>query len=341
MAAYSLLGLASKRPPTLEIGEEIRTGSYRVLYEGELDGKPVAIRKVDLLQLRMDFASVIVEEALLMKQLSHPHIVKVLEVYESKEEGPVVVMEKMHGNLRRYLKHHAGKLSRKRQVAISLQIADAIHYLHSQQPPVVRRNLNDHYILLSRDGTAKLGRCTYVARIPPAGFFVESLSDLGPYVPPEALLENAHYNEKVDIFSLGVVMLEVATQRYPMVSQSELIEVDTIPEVDHHAEHLSLLPEDHPLKPIILQCLRDDPRERPDSGAVLRMLSGGETTSRHSVCGQVLHSAPILSVSLLLCILKEIGLDRLACNTEKCESTGQIAFAGVCGSTLMLDTGTL
>ena len=52
-----------------------------------------------------------------------------------------------------------------------------------------------------------------------------------------------------------------------------------IPEIQRRAKDLSRLPEDHPLKPIILQCLRDDPGERPDSGAVFRMLSEGETFS--------------------------------------------------------------
>ena len=72
-----------------------------------------------------------------MKQLSHAHIVKFMEIYYSKD-GPVVVMERMQKNLRirQYLTNFAGKLSRERQITMCLQIADAVHYLHSQQPPV-------------------------------------------------------------------------------------------------------------------------------------------------------------------------------------------------------------
>ena len=92
-------------------------------------------------------------------------------------------------------------------------------------------------------------------------------------MPPESLVKNAHYNEKIVVFSLGVLMLEIATQQ---LSLCEPPEIGTVPEINRRAKDLSLLPEDHPLKSIILQCLRD-PRERPNSGTVLRMLKEGET----------------------------------------------------------------
>ena len=89
-------------------------------------------------------------------------------------------------------------------------------------------------------------------------------------------MADSHYNEKIDVFSLGVLMLEIATQYLFLPGTSG---IGTTPEIQRHAEDLSQLPEDHPLKPIILQCLRDDPGERPDSGAVFRMLSEGESFS--------------------------------------------------------------
>ena len=270
-------------PTSLKIGKEIRRTNCGVVCAGELNGESVAVRKIDpALRQRRDVTMLIVEEALLMKQLSHPHVVKFFEVYYSKEDGPVYVMERMCHNLRKHLALNRGKLSRERQIDICLQISDAVHYLHSQQPMVVRRNLSDLYIWFSEDGTVKLGGCTHVARLPPSGFFVtDPLLHLSPYMPPEALLPYSRYNEKVDIFSLGVVMLQVATQQFPTVSRSELTGSCTSSEIDRRTEDLSLVPEDHPLKPIILQCLRDDPEERPNSGTVLRLLSEGERYRLH------------------------------------------------------------
>ena len=244
-------GLASV-PTSLKIGEEVKSGFLGVIYEGELNGESVAIREINpfLIQSERHILH-IVEQALLMKQLNHPHIVKIIEIFYSKEKGPLVVMERMYDNLAMHLAFNRKRLSRERQIDICLQIADAVHYLHSQQPPVVGRNLSPIYILFSEDGsTTKLGGCL--------GFFV----DPSPWDFPRKEIHTC--NEMGDIFSLGVVMFQVATQR----SQRPV------------EEDLSRLPEDHPLKPIILQCLRDDPGERPDSGAVLRMLNEGEITAR-------------------------------------------------------------
>ena len=164
---------------------------------------------------------------------------------------------------------------RQRQIDFCLQIADAVHYLHSQQPPVVYRDLSVKKVL-TLDGILKLGSSLLAARLPSCGYFDDRAPGVIPYMPPEALVDRPHYNENIDVFSLGVLMLEIATQ-YPSVHK--IFGVGMIPEIQRRAKDLSRLPEDHPLKPIILQCLRDDPGERPDSGAVFRMLSEGETFS--------------------------------------------------------------
>ena len=257
----------------------IGRGPFTLVCEGKLNGIVVAVKRMDPLR-RTELAQTFLQGGCLLKQLSHPHILKIFEVYESKEDGPIIVMEKLDQNLEDHLHRYAGKLSRKRQIAMCLQIADAVHYLHSQQPPVVYREVSSLRVLLSEQGILKLGTSMTVARLPPSGYFDDSNLEVYVhpravlYMPFEALMENAHYNEEIDIFSLGVLMLEIAIQQRPSCGLSG---IGTVPEIDHHGNDLSLLLEDHPLKPVILQCLRDDPRERPDSGTVLRMLKEGET----------------------------------------------------------------
>ena len=269
-----------KRPGwKLTIDKEIGSGAYAVVYEGKLNKKPVAVKKMHPLLLVLEgvteLSQSFLQSAVLLKQLGHPHIVEFIEFYDSKDGDHALVMERLDCNLRNYLERHTGKLSRERQIDICLQMADVVHYLHSQQPPVVHRDLAAKNVLLSPDGVLKLGSCRSAARMPSCGYFDVQAPGTLMYMPPEALvIGNAHYNEKIDIFSFGVLMLEIATQCSPSV---KLPGLGTVPEIDRRAKDLSLLPEDHPLKPIILQCLRDDPGERPDSGAVFRMLSEGET----------------------------------------------------------------
>ena len=273
---------AVAKPPKsgveLKIDSEISRGAFCIVCEGKLNGKQVAVKKIHPLLLKNKALSrELVQSAHLLKQLSHPHMVKIIEFHHSEDGDHAIVMERLDCNLMEYLKDHEGRLSRQRQIDFCLQIADAIHYLHSQQPPVVYRDLSARNVLvLMLDDILKLGSCLQAARLPSCGYFDERAPGALLYMPPEALVDLPHYNEKIDVFSLGVLMLEIATQK---LSSAVFVNIGTTPEIQRRAEHLSHLPEDHPLKPIILQCLRDDPGERLDSEAVFRMLSEGETPS--------------------------------------------------------------
>ena len=283
------LAKPSKSDGKLKIREEIGRGAYAKVCEGVLNGKQVAVKRIHSLLLESSdsdkgqISQQFLQSAHLLKQLSHPHIVKFIEFYRFEDGDHAIVMERLDCNLRGYLKRNAGRLSRQRQIDFCLQMADAVHYLHSQQPPVVYRNLSANTVLMLDGGVLKLGSCLEVARLPSCGYFDDRQPGALLYMPPEALVANSHYNEKIDTFSLGVLMLEIALQylSFPGISG-----IGTTPEIDRRAKDLSHLPEDHPLKPIILQCLRDNPGERPDSGAVFRMLSEGETFSQ-SQCNLV------------------------------------------------------
>ena len=100
---------------------------------------------------------------------------------------------------------------------------------------------------------------------------------------PEALRQPFYYNEKLDMFSLGVLMLEIATQQSPRVS---LVGIGVTPELQRRGEDLSKLDEDHPLHPLILSCLNDNPKERPNIEAVhtelLAMVEGVEVILIHT-----------------------------------------------------------
>ena len=272
------------KPPKLSIGNVIGTGAFCVVYEGEWNGNPAAIKRPHPQSpqagerqdqpKKKSYRDVLWNAGLLLKQLNHRHIVKFFELSESKEFGLVLVQERMRRTLKEYLKRHAGKLSRQRQIDMCLQIADVVHYVHSQQPPVVCRDLSRLNFYLSPDDMLKFCPSMKASRMPSCGFFDKLPSGLVSYMPPEAVVIEPHYNEKVDVFSMGVLILEIATQHFATIALSN---IGKVPEIDRRVKDLSLLPEDHPLKPIILQCLRDDPGERPNSGAVFKMLSEGET----------------------------------------------------------------
>ena len=114
----------------LKIDSEISRGASCIVCEGKLNGKQVAVKRLYPLLLKYKAQSrELVQSAHLLKQLSHPHIVKIIEFHHSEDGDHLLVMERLDCNLMEYLKDHAGRLSRHRQIDFCLQIADAIKLL--------------------------------------------------------------------------------------------------------------------------------------------------------------------------------------------------------------------
>ena len=278
----------SPKPPSLKIREEISRGAYGSVHCGELDGRPVAVKRIHRLLLEAargqgDFEQVMTDfkrECQLLETLDHPHVVDFRGAfYDETTDEPVVVMERMKDNLREFLKKNRG-LSRQRQLEICLGIVRGLRFLHTHTPPIVYRDLTDKNIMLSKDGMVKIGDLGQSRlKANNAVYFNTAQPGAIPFMPPEAMQEQSRYNEKLDIFSLGVLMLEVATQQPPRVG---LVGIGRDKEIVRRREDLSKLEEEHPLKPLILSCLEDDPKERPDIVAVhtqlLAMVEGVEVS---------------------------------------------------------------
>ena len=268
--------LFSSPPSNLSISdqEEIDRGAYGSVYPGELAGIPVAVKRIHptLLQaeseqgrrVRQDFKA----ECQRLKDIGdHPNVVGFLGAYQDGK-GPFLVMERMSQNLQWFLETNRESLRLQQQLQLCLDIATGLKFLHSQSPPVVHRDLSARNVLLDEAGRAKIGDLGQ-SKLKTAAFFQTRQPGAVPYMPPEALRDQPLYNEKVDIFSFGVLMLEVATQSAPSVS---LEGINTIPEEDRRHNDLESLPEDHPLEPLIRVCLMNNPAGRPDAATLLKNL---------------------------------------------------------------------
>ena len=263
------------KPPSLRIREEISRGAYGSVHSGELHGRPVAVKKIHHLLLEAsrgqgDFGQVMADfkrECQLLEQINHPHVVDFCGAfYDESTDEPVLVMERMQENLRDFLERSQNDLSEQRQLQICLEIVRCLRFLHTHTPPIVHRDLTDKNVMFSRDGLVKVGDLGQSRlKTNNAEYFNTAQPGAIPFMPPEAMQEQSRYNEKLDIFSLGVLMLEVATQQPPRVG---LVGIGRDPEIQRRRQDLSKLTENHPLKPLILSCLKDNPKERPDVMAV-------------------------------------------------------------------------
>ena len=90
------------------------------------------------------------------------------------------------------------------------------------------------------------------------------------YLPPEARVSHLKFSEKSDIFSLGVLVVQIITREAPAPSSQQ--QLAPLSEVDRRYQHIQKIASTHPLRDIVLQCLKDTAMERPTAKKVVTKL---------------------------------------------------------------------
>ena len=107
------------------------------------------------------------------------------------------------------------------------------------------------------------------------------------YMSPEALAEPPSYTTKLDIFSCGVLFVQLITRKFPNPGpRTYTVEVPNdhrfptgrvhvdVPELERRKEHLDLISSTHPLLMVALDCLKDKEDPRPMAEQLCSRLIG-------------------------------------------------------------------
>jgi serine/threonine protein kinase len=150
-------------------------------------------------------------EAKILKRLNHPHIIKLIQCFSYDSQSYLVLEYLQHGDLGHYLRN-TGKMNEKTASNVVFQIANALDYLH--RSGIYHRDVKPDNVLLGSIG--KKGIFCKLADFDSAGFIIsrdrEPFGTL-PYMAPEMFEQN--YNEKVDLWSLGVCLFRMLTGHLP------------------------------------------------------------------------------------------------------------------------------
>lgn len=148
-------------------------------------------------------------EPKLLKDLQHPGIPKVIDIF-IENENLYMVEDYIAGENLKELIEKQGPLSAEKVANIALKLCDILAYLHSFSPPIIYRDLKPSNIMLKSEDEIVLVDFG-IART----FKEQSDSDtvvLGSrgYMAPE-LLNNTQSNIKSDIYSLGATLNYILT----------------------------------------------------------------------------------------------------------------------------------
>ena len=236
----------------------IGIGNKILVYKAMCDGLPCAAKILH--PTVHDVPSGIKEQFELMSRCQHPNIVQYLgTTTDSETRQPVFLVELMDGNLTQFLgqARSQGKLPYHLQVDICHDICKALNYLHSNG--IIHCNLSSRNVLLSGDKAKVDISTSFILREEP------DCPGKPPYMPPEGF--GGQFTCKLDCFSFGVLAIETITcenaEPGPR-SQSE---------VERRKPHIEQIKPDHPLLPIVLECLKDKDTERPSSQELCRHLA--------------------------------------------------------------------
>ncbi|TYG97289.1 hypothetical protein ES288_A10G026800v1 [Gossypium darwinii] len=196
------------------IGEGMLGGVYRA----ELpDGKLLAIKKLDTRASRWKTDAEFLQLISTISKLRHPNIVELVGYCNEHGQRLLVYQYCRNGTL--YDALHIDdemhkKLSWNARVRVALGVARAIQYLHEAcQPPIMHKNIKSVNILLDDKLAVRVSECGLAPLLSSGSTseFSGSLFVSYGYAAPE--IEFGSYTCQSDVYSLGVVMLELLTGR--------------------------------------------------------------------------------------------------------------------------------
>ncbi|KAK7353981.1 hypothetical protein VNO80_19437 [Phaseolus coccineus] len=200
--------------------EVLGKGAFKKVYRAfdELEGIEVAwnqIKLADVLRNSEDLER-LYSEVHLLKTLKHKNIIKFYNSWiDSKSEHVNFITEIFtSGTLRQYRKKHK-HVDLRAVKKWSKQILEGLFYLHSNNPPIIHRDLKcDNIFVNGNQGEVKIGDLGLAAILQQANS-AHSVIGTPEFMAPE--LYEEEYNELVDIYAFGMCLLELVTVEYPYV----------------------------------------------------------------------------------------------------------------------------
>jgi serine/threonine protein kinase len=231
---------------SLQLGKELGRGNFSVVYKGELHGEEVAVKKLN----EYDIQRTQLEVAILGEVASHPNCIALRGTAQDVNSLFVVTELAAGRNLRDALQGRSFTVAERIQLA--LDTARGVAHVHSIG--VVHRDIKTENILLN-NGQAKLADFGFARRVE-----VGEMSFCGTeeFTAPEVEMQEA-YDERADIFSLGVVFAELFAPNF-MVPGREFLNRHPsswfAADMDEIDRVLAAVPAS--LLKVVKRCLHDD-----------------------------------------------------------------------------------
>lgn len=215
------------------------------------------------------------QEVSLMKKLRHPSIILFMGAVASQERLCIVTEFLPRGSLFQLLQKNTGKLDPRRKLNMAIDIARGMNYLHNSIPTIVHRDLKSSNLLVDKNWTVKVADFG-LSRLKLETFLStkNGKGTLSFHIQPQwmapEVLRSEPSNEKSDVYSYGVVLWELVTQKIPWDTLNPIQIIAAVGFMDHRLEIPSNT--DPQWASIIESCWDSDPQRRPSFQELLERL---------------------------------------------------------------------
>ncbi|KAI9223977.1 kinase-like domain-containing protein [Blastocladiella britannica] len=207
-------------PSDYVVSKKIGQGASGLVYLARhvTTRRRVAIKKMELTQ--QPRPDILVNEIRVMRESHHPNIIRFLDSYLIDDSSLWLVMELMEsGPLNEIIDDLPGRIPEPAIALIAREVAQGLHYLHSKN--IIHRDIKSDNILLDKTGRVILTDFGYSALLRTAATKRDTLAGTSYWMAPE-VVKQKKYSFKIDVWSLGIMVVELIEGEPPYLDEEPL-----------------------------------------------------------------------------------------------------------------------